>query len=652
MSEESEKKKLIVVGNGMVSWRFCSSLLDKGALQKYAVTVIGEEPRPAYDRVHLTDYFDSKDASQLELASAEWYQENGIDLLTGVRVDSLDRTAKKVSTSSGQSYPYDRLVFATGSKPFVPPIEGKDLPGVFVYRTIEDVQAIEAYAQNCRSAAVIGGGLLGLEAADVLRKMNLQTHIIEAANGLMPRQLNEEGAEVLHAEVALLGITLHLKKLTKSIQATESGLRIEFNDGGTLDVGMLVISAGIRPNGEVAAEAGLACSAPGGIMIGDNLRTGDPSIYAIGECASHRGVIYGLVAPGYKMADTLADRLSGGKELFQEGDLSCRLKLLGVDVATFGEFNGAYSQYAHHDSGKYRMLNVHQGRLVGATVVGPWEKTAAVEHAVREKVSLGERELKNFQATGDLPSVELSESLLDWPDNAVVCNCTNTTCATLKCAMRDGATTLDALQKETGAGTVCASCVPLLAQMVGVDSQEIADKVRPRGKAILWATGIIALAACLAFMLYPGLPAADSVQSSYYQLTKIWQEKLTKQITGYSLAGISVLSLVISLRKRVKWINFGNYGWWRALHTSLGTLTLVFLFFHTGFHGGENLNLWLFICFVALNTAGAMTAFTVAKDSSSLLGRRMRSLALRFHLIFLWPYPLLLGFHIAKTYLY
>lgn len=565
---------------------------------------------------------------------------------------SINRQEKVVITGQGEALDYDRLILATGSYPFVPPIEGTDNKGVFTYRTVEDVQAIEAYAKKSVSAAVLGGGLLGLESADVLRRSGLQTHVIESANGLMPRRLNQEGSEALESLVGALGVALHLSKKVLSIQQVDELLRIDFSEGQGLVVDMVVVAAGIRPRSELAEEAGLACSGYKGIMVGDDLRTGDPSIYAIGECASHRGRMYGLVAPCYKMADVLAKRMLGGEAKFSGEEDSCRLKVMGIEVSSIGEGIGSWEQYVYRAKGVYRMLSVKQGHLVGASVVGDWKETAAVEQLVQDEVRIREKDINNFVRKGELGLGGFGGSVLDWPDTAVVCDCTNTSCGALKSAMLKGCKDVDSIMDRAGAGSVCGSCLPLLEDLSGTQGSILDDKLKPKGQKVLMASGLASLVISLVFLVYPGLPAADSVQGAYYKLTKIWQDRLPKQVTGYTLLAISVLSIAISLRKRVKKLSVGNYGMWRAVHGVLGGLTLLFLFFHTGFHGGHNLNLWLFLCFVGLNTAGALTAITIVQNKSSLFGRRLRSWAIRSHILFFWPYPVLLGFHIAKTYQY
>ena len=315
-ADKTNRMTVVVVGNGMVGLRFCEDLCDADWSDRFDIVAIGEEPHAAYDRVHLSDFFSGRSAEDLTLAPVEWYEDKGIPLHRNERVVSIDRNARCVSTGRGRRFRYDALVLATGSSPFVPPIAGRDRPGVFVYRTIEDVEAIREYAAHARVGAVLGGGLLGLEAAKALVDLGLETHVIEFAPRLMPRQLDSCGAEMLARSIRELGVHVHVDQNTQEIRGNGRAQSLHFADGRALDVDMVVISAGIRPNDELARTADLTVGDRGGFVVDDSLRTSDPLIYAIGECALWNGSIYGLVGPGYSMARIVADILTGGDARF------------------------------------------------------------------------------------------------------------------------------------------------------------------------------------------------------------------------------------------------------------------------------------------------------------------------------------------------
>src|SRR6185437_2951350 len=306
------KATIVVIGNGMVGHRFCERLK---ALGGFRIVVFGEEPRPAYDRVHLSEYFNGKTAAELSLPMKGWFEDEEIVLHLGDPVREIDRQQRLVHSLKGVIQPYDVLVLATGSSAFVPDIIGIEKAGVFVYRTIEDLERIRAYAPKAGSGAVIGGGLLGLEAAKALLDLGIpQTHIIEFAPRLMPRQIDSAGSAALEASLRKLGLHLHLNKVTQAIEGNGRVEGLQFADDGRLAIDMLVISAGIRPRDELARLAGLSVGTRGGILVNEKLQTSDKHIYAIGECALAQGMIYGLVAPGYEMADVVATNLTGGNK--------------------------------------------------------------------------------------------------------------------------------------------------------------------------------------------------------------------------------------------------------------------------------------------------------------------------------------------------
>ena len=313
--------RIIIVGNGMVGYKLCEKLRKHQV--EAEIVVYGEEPRPAYDRVHLSSYFSGKTEDDLLMAPASWYKEQGIELHLGELVTGIDRGSRSVTTHTGRKDRYDYLVLATGSSAFVPKVNGVERDGVFVYRTIDDLNQIIAFGKTVTRAAVVGGGLLGLEAAKALQDLGLETHVVEFAPRLMPRQLDEAGAAVLQHKLASLGIGIHLKKSTREIAGNGVVEGLDFEDGTRLDVGMVVISAGIRPRDELAKHAGIDTHPRGGVIVDDLLRTNDAYIYAVGEVAVHRNFIYGLVAPGYDMAEVVALQLAGKWIAISKGS-TCR----------------------------------------------------------------------------------------------------------------------------------------------------------------------------------------------------------------------------------------------------------------------------------------------------------------------------------------
>ena len=446
---------------------------------------------------------------------------------------------------------------------------------------------------------------------------------------------------------------VRLTTRTERIETGESGLELSFNKGASLNTDLVVIATGIQPRDELASEAGLA-TAVGGILVNASLQTDVSNVYAIGECASYNGKAYGLLAPCYEMADTLARGLAGKRARYLGSDESSRLKLLGLEVSVFGDFLEEGQYYVHRGEKTYRSLVVSHGKLIGATVIGPWVHAGEVERAVRRQRKVRTRTLERFERTGDIFEAAQISSVLEWSDVAIVCNCTRTNSGVLKQSVVGGCSTVAALAESTGAGKVCGTCMPYLAEYVGASSASYLDMASPKGGRFLLASAVMALLLVGCIVLWPPLPVAQSVQTAYYSFSQIWQNSLLKQITGYTIAGLSVLALLLSARKRLGWLDWGNYGLWRAAHSCLGLATIAGLFFHTGLNFGEHLNRWLLLCFLGLNLAGGLAALAVVTEKrfSARMGLRLRRLSARAHLLFFIPYPVLLGFHIAKVYIY
>ncbi len=465
--------KIVVIGNGMVGYKFCEKLISKMENADFKITVFGEEPLPAYDRVHLSEYFSGKTAEDLSMAPISWYIENGIELFLGDLITDIDLVNKTVTSHKGNIVAYDKLIFATGSAPFVPPIKGVNKEGVFVYRTIEDLEAITEYAKKSKRGAVIGGGLLGLEAAKALLDLNLETEVIEFAPKLMPRQLDEAGSEILKNKIEELNLKVHLNTNTSLIDGEGKVTKMIFQDGRELQVDMVVISAGIKPRDELAKKAGMETGARGGIVVNDYLQTSAVDVYAIGEVALHDGMIYGLVAPGYEMADVVATNLLGGNKSFSVYDMSTKLKLIGVEVASFGDAFGVSEKcrsivFEDKIKGIYKRINITEDgkRLLGGILVGEAEsynmllqtaKNAMVLPPNIEDLILGAR----GGSGGDSGA-----GVLQLPDDAIICSCESITKGVLCTAINEQELNgVLAIKNCTKAGTGCGGCVPMLCDL-------------------------------------------------------------------------------------------------------------------------------------------------------------------------------------------
>ncbi len=459
------KKQLIVVGNGMVGHRFVEQFVQLGGLASHDVTVFGEEKWVAYDRVHLSEYFSGRSAEDLQMSSRSWYDENGVALKSGEKVTGIDLATHQVRTDAGK-FRYDTLVLATGSAPFVPPVPGIQTGNIFVYRTLEDLAQIEAAAKGSKSGAVIGGGLLGLEAAKALKDLGLQTHVVEFAPRLMPRQLDEDGGRILRKKIESLGVSVHLSRETLNIEDLGGKKQMNFKDGSNLPIDMIVVSAGIKPRDELARDAGLAVGDRGGVVVDNYLRTSDPHVYAIGEVALHGGMIYGLVAPGYEMAEVVAGNLAAAPDAPREykgSDLSTKLKLIGIDVASFGDAfaakGGEPVAVANHRDGIYKKLVISEDgkRLLGGILVGDAADYGQFVAMMQNNVALPPQAESLLVAGGGArPGADAL------PDEAKICSCNNVSKGAILGAVRGGCTELAALKNTTKAGLGCGGCVPFV----------------------------------------------------------------------------------------------------------------------------------------------------------------------------------------------
>ncbi len=464
------KLKIIVIGNGMVGYKFCEKLISKS--DAFKLIVFGEEPRRAYDRVHLSEYFNGKTADNLSMSTESWYEEHDIDLYLNNPIVGVDRNLKTVRTSNGDIYGYDFLVFATGSAAFVPNIEGIEKEGVFVYRTIDDLDLIADYSKKAKTATVIGGGLLGLEAAKALIDLGIaETSIVEFAPRLMPRQIDLAGSEMLKSMLTELGLQIHLNKNTSRIEGDKSITGLKFTDDSELAADMLVISAGIKPRDELARFCGLEVGTRGGILVDDRMQTNDPCVFAIGECALHAEMIYGLIAPGYEMAEVLATNLCAEDKSFKGFDMSTKLKLIGIDVASFGdpfinEPDCRTIVFENKHKGIYKRINIsNDGQyLLGGILIGDAAAYNMLLQTSVNKIALPENpeELILGSRGG-----ETSAGITALPNEALICSCEGVTKGDICHAVTEqGCETIDSVKKCTKAGTGCGGCMPMVKDLM------------------------------------------------------------------------------------------------------------------------------------------------------------------------------------------
>ncbi len=469
------KQRIVVVGNGMVGHKFIDNLVNHADAEKYHVITFSEEPRLAYDRVQLSKYFSGSTAEDLALTTVDYYHEKNIEFILKDKVIDIDFENKEVITASGRREAYDKLILATGSFPFVPPIAGNNGEHCLVYRTIEDLEAITYSATQSKVGVVVGGGLLGLEAAAALKAAGLETHVVEFAPRLMAVQLDEGGGKLLRRKIEALGVKIHTQKATTEIVAgTEARYRMNFADGSHLETDMILFSAGIRPQDELARKCGITMGERGGITIDNNCLTSMKDVYAIGECALWQNRIYGLVAPGYQMAKVAVSHITGGNEQFTGADMSTKLKLLGVDVASIGDAHGntpgslSYT-YSNDVEEIYKriIVSADNTKLLGAVLVGEVEA-----YGTLQQMCVNGMDLPEDPNCLILPSVDgagMAMGVDALPETAQICSCFDVTKGAICCAVQNGASTMGDIKGITKASTGCGGCAVLTKQVMDAE---------------------------------------------------------------------------------------------------------------------------------------------------------------------------------------
>ncbi|VTY40265.1 Nitrite reductase [NAD(P)H] [Xylophilus ampelinus] len=465
--------KIVVIGHGMVGHKFLEQLHAMG-LPGAEVTVLCEEPRPAYDRVHLSEFFAGKSAQDLSLVEPGFFEASGFSLRLAARAVSIERRNNTVTTADGEVLPYDKLVLATGSVPFVPAVPGRDRPNCFVYRTIEDLEAMQECGARSKTGVVVGGGLLGLECAKALRDLGLETHVVEFAPRLMAVQVDEGGGRTLRSKIEQLGVQVHTSRNTVEItDGATARHRMVFADGTWLETDMIVFSAGIRPQDALGRQSQLAIGPRGGIAIDSHCRTSDPDVYAIGECAAWNEQVFGLVAPGYDMARVAARHIAGEADAaFTGADMSTKLKLMGVDVASIGDAHGKTPhsrafQYIDERKQVYKKIVVSEDgkQLLGAVLVGNADEYGTLLQMALNGIALpDDPEFLILPSSDGKAKPGLGVEAL--PDSAQICSCNSVSKGQICAAVGEGACTVAELKACTKAGATCGGCVPLVTQVM------------------------------------------------------------------------------------------------------------------------------------------------------------------------------------------
>ncbi|MGE0705357.1 MAG: FAD-dependent oxidoreductase [Vicinamibacterales bacterium] len=556
------RKRVVVIGNGMAGARLVEELVSRGANQKQEIVVFGDEPYGNYNRILLSGVMaGARRPEDIVINPIRWYASNGIDLRTGVRIAGIDPVERRITTASGETEAYDSLVLATGSRPLLPPIEGlvaesdgdqKPLRrGVFVFRTLDDCDQIAAWTRHARRAVVIGGGLLGLEAAKGLRDRGLDVHVVHLAPHLMEVQLDREAGRILRHRLERFGMTVSTNTSTSAILGNGKVTGVAFADGSSHECDMVIVAAGIRPNVELARAAGLEVSR--GIVVGDDLATRPyPDISAIGECAEHRGRLYGIVAPLWEQARVLADRLSGRAPdaAYVGSRPSTKLKVAGIDLAVMGinepvDDDDEVVTYSEPSRGVYKKLIVRAHRLVGAIVLGDPDVVPSLVQAYADGRPLAERRSDSILPPATLAAGEpVSPDQL--PDNAQICDCNAVTKAQIVEAVLAGATSLQAVCDATRASTGCGSCRPEVERIVSLARRGVTEPAMLASPPAVSATESLERQRS---------NDADSVVVTLNKVERIKQEKEGLEILSDvpALARIGWQAIPEGDRERLKW---------------------------------------------------------------------------------------------------
>ncbi len=647
LEEELLKEKpIIVVGSGPAGVHFVRKLHERQP--ERPILLFGAEPWRPYDRVRLSSFL-SGDVTLEALANDHDLDSEQLICHYNEPVKKIFPESRQIEDKWGRRYDYDKLVLAVGSDAHVPNIPGVTLPGVFTFRDLSDVSHLMARRVRSRRTVVLGGGLLGLEAALAMKKMNTEVVVVEHGPKLLGNQLDETASLLVQQHLANKGIEFVLDRFVQEIIGELEVKGIRLSDGRLLRCDTIVLATGIRPRVELARSAGIRVGK--GIIVDDTLRTSDDHVYAVGECSEHRGRVYGLVAPGIEQASVCAATLAG-EEVSYTGSVSAtRLKISGIKVFSCGVAPDQ-ADWAQHKilryrkNDTYRCLVFKHRRLVGAAAIGDWSASNLVQESITSERSFFLWHKRRFLGRGSLwPEGDGDPS--NWPGSAVVCNCTSATVAHVRECVAEGCVAVEEISHACRAGSVCGSCRPLLAKFLGVEEKVEA----PKDASLLFKAAVAGLLLWLAFVLFPPLPYVDSVQTLDY--TKLWTNSLWKQVSGYTLAGLVLLfTLVLSLRKRWRKFQFRSLPLWRGAHAIFALLALGLLGLHTGLQAGEGVSFMLLLSFLFTALAGAGAALAVARESkmSPLKAKRIRRMANDLHLILAWPLPLLLGVHIAMVY--
>ncbi|MCQ3829353.1 NAD(P)/FAD-dependent oxidoreductase [Microbulbifer elongatus] len=654
LSEQQDYPTYVVVGAGPVGVRCTQRLLEYSSDAQ--VVLIGGESNQPYNRVRLSQYLaDNLESSELDNPVsrephprlAEFYGRNIIE---------IDRAQKLLIDAEGKHQPYSKLILATGSTPVLPELPGIELKNVVGFRDLQDTHDLIRLRETVQTFVVVGAGALGLEAAAALKTSNNRV-VLLARRGLLGNRLSSTANRYLSAALSALQVEVLEGIGLVSCTGSHSVEQITLSDGSTLRTDCVVLCTGISPETTLATRSGLATRR--GILVSPYLQTSDPDIYAVGECAEYDDQLYQLVRPGFEQAEICSRHITATTEQarnvppYRGSRNDIQLKISHIPCLVIGETeqdNPHETQvhtFENRFKGHYRELYVRNGRLAGAVMVGSWEESHLLKQAIEDSASVSERQLTNFREHGHLWQKAAVQTIKQQPDSYLVCQCNGVSKGELCGVIARGKRTLQDLELETNAGSACGSCRPLMAELLDLPAPNLVMR-HARGILVISVLSLILIAIAV---LAPPPPISDSVQVSWY-LKKIWYDSFWKQVSGYTLLTLCLLTASLSMRKRLQRINLGHLDHWRYIHSIIGFAALLVLLVHTGFRLGENLNLALMLVFLAATCTGSLVGVFMARNHhwTDLKLREHRKWWSRVHYALLWTLPILLFYHIFAVY--
>lgn len=640
---------VVIIGNGPVGMHAAREILKRQP--DTWLVIYGSERYHPYNRVKLSSMLSGELNWEALLDHLHKPEKARVEERIGFTITHIDTEAQFVEDEHGARQPYRKLILATGSRPHIPNIPGIDLSGVFTFRNLDDTASLMARQVRTQHTVVLGGGLLGLEAARGMQRGHTQVTVIEHADRLLGNMLDEAASTELQLRLKKLGIKTTIRDSVTEILGGPRVSGIKLRSGRIIDCDTVVVATGIRPNIDLARATGIAFGK--GIRVDDNMLTSAANVYAIGECAEHRGKVYGLVAPGLEQATVAASHIDGQTGHYRGSILATRLKVVGCPVFSAGPVDATArpnygTSYVYRDisQGIYRKLLVHRHRLIGIIGVGEWAEATRALNTTNNKQWLWPWQLWRFKKSGNLWPEEQATSVCQWPASAPVCQCTGVSRGAIGEAIHCGAKTVTEVSKATGAASVCGSCRPLVQELIGLATPQPVT-----WSNLLGGLAIVSLLAALSVLLFPAIPYADSVQMPW-RWDELWRDNLLKQISGYGVLALFAIGLLVSPRKRSKKLqSLGSFDAWRLSHIILGLLVVVGLLIHTGLRLGNGLNLLLMVSFSATLLLGAVVTAIIAQEHR--LGANatwLRRKTVWWHILLFWPVPVVLGLHILKSY--